>query len=132
MVNRVYIAGPMRGHKFYNFPAFDKHKALLRSEGLDVVSPADIDRTNGFDPTLLPAHHNWARWPEGIAAPLKSIVIRDLCELATCTTIYMMGGWENSIGAKAELAVARWLRLHVRYAVLGEQMLFDFFKEDIL
>ena len=30
---RVYIAGPMRGRPFYNFPAFDKACSELNQQG---------------------------------------------------------------------------------------------------
>ena len=49
----VYVAGPMRGKKFFNFPAFDDAKEDLESQGFSVISPADLDRAVGFDPEIL-------------------------------------------------------------------------------
>jgi hypothetical protein len=41
---RIYIAGPMRGIKDFNFPKFDEVAQRLRSEGHTVYSPAEHDR----------------------------------------------------------------------------------------
>lgn len=40
---RVYLAGPMSGIPRFNFPAFFAAAAVLRSQGFDVVSPAETD-----------------------------------------------------------------------------------------
>ncbi len=47
----IYIAGPMSGYPQYNFPAFDEARDELRENGWQVVSPADMDREHGLDPT---------------------------------------------------------------------------------
>jgi hypothetical protein len=44
---RVYIAGPMRGIPEFNFPAFDA-AARGRAMGLEIISPAELDRAHGF------------------------------------------------------------------------------------
>jgi hypothetical protein len=38
----IYLAGPMRGRKFFNFPAFDAARDILLSQGYEVISPADM------------------------------------------------------------------------------------------
>ena len=40
----IYVAGPMRGHDDYNYPAFDRQKQVLEEQGWNVVNPADLDR----------------------------------------------------------------------------------------
>jgi hypothetical protein len=107
---RVYIAGPMRGIPLYNFPAFDAAKENLINRGFDPVSPADIDRDNGFDPTKLPADHDWGS-VESLGIDVREIVRRDLMALLTCEAVYLLEDWHKSIGATAEVAVAQWLRL---------------------
>ena len=45
---KIYCAGPMRGIKYYNFPAFDKAALMFRKKGWRVVNPAELDRINGL------------------------------------------------------------------------------------
>ncbi len=40
---RIYLAGPMTGLPDYNFPAFMKAAAYLRSQGAIVFNPAEND-----------------------------------------------------------------------------------------
>ena len=49
----TYLAGPMRGYKDYNFPAFDAARDQLVKEGWRVISPADIDRHSKTTPRIL-------------------------------------------------------------------------------
>lgn len=100
----------MRGLPLYNFPAFDRAAHTLREQGYAVVNPAEIDRLNGFHPEDLPPEHDWNSLPDGLS--LSDIVERDLTALLGCTAIYLLPGWEQSKGAKAELAVAEWLGLN--------------------
>jgi hypothetical protein len=108
---RVYVAGPMRGIRFYNFGAFDAASAWLRVQGHDVVNPADLDRDTGFDPYTLPNSHDWSTTPPGF--DMKACRRRDLDALETCDAIYMLNGWWNSRGARAEKAHAEWIGLEV-------------------
>jgi hypothetical protein len=107
---RIYIAGPMRGIPLYNFPAFDAAKEKLISLGHIPISPADIDRSNGFDPAKLPVDHDWDSI-ESIGLDVRQIVRRDLMALVSCEAVYLLDGWRESIGARAEVAVAQWLGL---------------------
>ena len=110
---KVYIAGPMRGIEFYNFPEFDRAKEDLIAEGMKVVSPADIDRENGHDPFKHPQGHDWNQFPAELT--LNSTIERDIAEVLNCDAIYMLNGWEDSNGAKAERAVAIWAGKDVGY-----------------
>lgn len=111
---RVYIAGKMRSVPFFNFPAFDSKRDELKKQGYDVVSPADIDRENGFDPTYLPADHDWNTIPPG-AGTKDEIMRRDVAALMTCHAIYLLHGWEDSVGARAEASLARWAGMYIMY-----------------
>lgn len=104
---KFYIAGPMTGHKNLNFPAFDAAKAKLTKLGQQVVSPADIAREEGW------VNHDGTEHDKPPAAAL--FVRRDLDHLYDCTAIYMLKGWEKSVGARAEHAVAVWLGLEIMY-----------------
>lgn len=113
---RVYIAGPMGGKQYFNFPAFDKAKAYLVRHGYDAVSPADMVRDVGFDPELLGSDYDWDDL-SALDSSLHDAINREITALKTCQMIYMLNGWERSIGAKAEKALAEWLRFSVIYEV---------------
>lgn len=114
----LYVAGPMRGIPFFNFPAFDEAEEHLLSLGYEVVSPAQLDREAGFDESTWPVDpdYDWkdlSKISGGFT--LHETIQRDLDALKQCTGIYMLDGWENSTGAKAELHLAKWLGLDVLY-----------------
>lgn len=111
---RIYIAGPMRGKQYFNFPAFDAAKAELESKGFQVVSPAELDRQVGFDPELLGSGYDWNDLNK-CDFSLTEAIDRDIAALKTCDAIYMLRGWEQSTGARAEKALAQWMRLEVIY-----------------
>jgi hypothetical protein len=110
---KIYIAGPMRGIRLYNFPAFDDAAERLFNQGWDPVNPADIDRDCGFDPESLPANHDWGTLPETLN--LRDIIRRDVDAIFGCDAVYVLPGYERSRGSKAEIALAEWLNLEVIY-----------------
>lgn len=93
----IYIAGPMRGKPDFNFAAFDAERDKYASEGWNVISPADIDRTAGYYDT----------------DDQSVYVYRDLYALLLVAQhdggIHMLAGHKKSTGATAELALAKWL-----------------------
>lgn len=105
----VYISGPMRGIKHFNFPAFYECEEYLEWGGWkgQVINPARKDvEEHGFDPfpdetQPLTAEmlHQWMR--------------RDLADVAGCDAIFLLPGWKNSTGAKREVQVARWCGLKI-------------------
>lgn len=114
--DRVYIAGPMRGIKWFNFPAFDAARDRLLKFGFDVISPADMDREIGFDPFKVEdaESYDW-RDLKKVGFSLTDALDRDVEALKKCDGIYLLNGWESSKGAQAEKAVAEWLGLKVVY-----------------
>jgi len=108
---RVYIFGPMRGIRFYNFPAFDAAVVELRRLGHEPVSPADLDRATGFDPFTLPGDWDWWKLPEGFS--LDDAIKRDTAAIMTCDAAWQLDGWEKSTGATAERGLIRWRGLPV-------------------
>lgn len=114
----MYIAGPMTGIPYFNFPAFDRARDVLEADGWIVTSPADLDRDHGFDPSYLPACHNWRIVPFDFC--LADAVRRDLNAIQQCDALALLPGWERSKGANAEKAVAEWLGKRVFLALPGE------------
>lgn len=97
----VYVSGPMRGITDFNFPKFDMYRDAFAANGYNVISPADIDRSAGLS--------------EG---DQSVYVYRDFYSLLLVAHrkgyIHMLEGHEKSVGATAELALAKWLGIIVR------------------
>ena len=96
--SRAYLAGPMRNYEEYNFPAFDEATAWLRGKGWIVISPAEIDRELGLDPT-----HPLPDW-----FTLETAMQRDLHEITHPETeaIILLPGWVESEGSLKEVTTA--------------------------
>ena len=98
---RIYIAGPMRGYEYFNYPAFNRAADAIRNDPelcdiWHVCNPAEIG--NDFTPT-----------PDDLAkAPdlLERLMEFELAVVKSCDAIYLLRGWEKSEGARAELRVA--------------------------
>lgn len=92
---KTYIAGPMSGIHELNFPRFHAKAKQLRAHGREVINPAEINPDLDAD------------WLECMICDIKWV--------ATCDSIYMLDGWENSPGAKIERLVAEKLKLKIEY-----------------
>ena len=107
---KLYLAGPMTGIEHYNFPAFDEAAKQLREAGHTVFNPAENDRENGFDATGLQGHEAAEH-----GFDLRTALKQDLswiCDHAE--GIALLPGWEESKGARAEVALAKALGLNSR------------------
>lgn len=120
-MKRIYIAGPMRGYKYYNFPAFDAAAERLRRLGFDPVSPADMDRALGFDPMTLPDDHDWNKLPQGW--DIREVAKRCCDAVIGCDCIYIMNGSVSSQGALTERAVAVWCGLRFSFEFESDYMI---------
>ena len=81
---RIYLAGPMRGYADLNFPKFHAAAAMIRGAGHTVFNPAEH-----------PA--------ESLRANL-AIDTSWICLVAEA--VVLLPGWEKSLGAQAENALA--------------------------
>jgi hypothetical protein len=106
---KIYLAGPMTGIPYFNYPAFNAATLRLRSAGHEVFNPAerDIQRHGGVDISvgnhtgdgaLAAAAHGFSR-RDALADDTAFI-----CKEADA--IAMLPGWEDSKGARAEHALA--------------------------
>ncbi len=123
----LYLAGPMRGIAFYNFPMFDRVAAALRDVGYEVINPADEDRKeDNFDPTLEPKFANPAYCVVQPGMDFGKIIRRCFEAVMRCDEIVLLPGWENSVGAIAELFIAVWSgkRIQIVYFEENDQMQF--------
>jgi uncharacterized protein DUF4406 len=111
---KLYLAGPMRGIPFFNFPAFAAAAAFLRERGNFVFSPAERDtaRHGGYDITNPDGCELRAAREHGF--DIREAMFEDMefiCKHAE--GIALLPGWENSLGAQAEVAVAKTIGLHI-------------------
>lgn len=88
-----YIAGPMTGLPDMNIPAFRLAAGILRARGFRVVSPVELGDF-AFDNSVD------AVSPEEYLRLDLEMLVR------SCSRICVLDGWERSIGARAEVAVA--------------------------
>lgn len=100
-----YLAGPMRGYDWFNFPAFDAAAAKLRAKGHEVMSPAEHDRECGFDETLNTL--------DGF--DMRAGIMWDLQAVADSECVWVLPGWETSSGCAVELALANFLGIPIVY-----------------
>lgn len=89
----VYLAGPMTGMPEWNHPAFHAAAKQLRAAGHTVINPAE----HGLHET------DWV-----------TCVRRGLRELLGATEVVVLPGWQQSKGARLEIAVAGALGMPVR------------------
>lgn len=113
--HNIYIAGPMRGIKDFNFPAFYLAAVKLKLHGWNVFNPAERDVEEHGDTF----YRSETGSQEEIEA--KGFSIRDALHADTAwicnhaDAVYLLRGWENSKGAVAEKALAEALNLKVYY-----------------
>lgn len=114
---KVYLAGPMRGIPFFNFPAFNEAAAKLREQGHTVFNPAQRDtemhgeqlsQSNPTGDEVLAANHHGFSLREALRDDTNFICME-------ADAIALLPGWEKSKGARAEKALAQALGLKVMY-----------------
>ncbi len=112
---KIYVAGPMTGIPYFNYPAFHAAAARLRDEGHDVFNPAERDmERHGTDISagnaagcvaMAAAEHGFDR---------RVALHEDLTFICReADAIALLPGWERSSGARAEHATALALGLEV-------------------
>ena len=94
----------MTGYPNHNYEAFDRIRDVLEYDW-EVVSPVDMNRDVGFDP-----NKNYVT-PEFIQDAIR----RDIEAILEVDALYALNGWENSKGATAEVAIAKWRDIPVFY-----------------
>lgn len=110
---KIYLAGPMRGIPEFNFPAFIAAAKVLRADGHEVFNPAERDMqahgvglVAGTSGDLKEIEKKGFSLREALGADLKFIC-------AEADAIVLLPGYENSKGARAELATSEALGLEV-------------------
>ena len=113
MKKRVYIAGRMRGLPLFNFPAFDAARDRLEALGIEVLSPADMDRAAGFDPEVWASSFDltlgdgpdWDKIPRGF--DLVAAVNRDNAAIESADAVFVLReGADKSENTPLEVMLA--------------------------
>jgi hypothetical protein len=95
---RIYLAGPMAGYPERNYPAFNRAAKALRELGYEVYNPAEYTGQGTDDFPLREAFTEYARY-----------ILND------ADIIALLPGYEKSVGATAELSLARVVKLKEIY-----------------
>lgn len=115
---RIFISGPMTGLPDHNFPAFEAAAKRLRDDGHFVINPAELSAMFGKPEEIEKGFVNFYRLtccedlppfdttPAACEKIAQSIMAADLTAIRSCDAIYLLKGWEQSRGAKKELAEA--------------------------
>ena len=102
---RLYISGPMRGYKYFNFPEFDHAAGILRAKGHTVFNPAEHDREGYPEIEWMPGFN------EGDPDHCPGWNVReafrwDVDRIFESDGIVTLTGWWMSRGAQAEVSLA--------------------------
>ena len=91
----VYIAGPMSGRENLNADAFFAAEKMLKEHFSLVLNPVSIGRGIAPDDVI-----------KGSPSLTQTVMEIELMLIPHCAAIYLLRGWEDSVGARGELAVA--------------------------
>ncbi|ELW5409148.1 DUF4406 domain-containing protein [Escherichia coli] len=94
----IYIAGPMTGYKDHNRTAFSMAAMKLAAAGHVVLNPATL--------------------PDGLSQQQYMSICIPM--LMCADVIYLLEGWVESAGAKAEYIMARKLNMPVSFPSVRE------------
>ena len=105
MERSIYIAGPMAGIENLNAEAFARAAEKLSADGWTVYDPVEIGELYGTAEEI-----------QGDPELLAKVVKAELGFVSRADAIYLLDGWERSVGAKRELLVALGCGLEVMTA----------------
>ncbi len=100
----IYVAGPMRGFAEENRPAFEAAKKQLLEEYEPLLNNVRV---------IIP-HDILPKYKIG-QMPMSMYIRSDIEVVLNSNLVFMLKAWENSVGASAEHAVAKWAGVDIRY-----------------
>ena len=102
---KIYVAGPIRHQVGKNQHNFRCVKQKLEKLGHVAITPFDLATQAEIDESE----------DHITQAICRKYCKRDVDQLLSSDAIYLLKGWEHSVGARAEHAVALWLQLVIMY-----------------
>lgn len=108
IINKVYVAGPMRGKPNFNATAFDRATEHLRGLGYSVYNPVERDIEEYGIAVIDSPHGDLVDIVGPLGFDLEAALEADREYIRTqADTICLLPGWSSSQGASAEEALAR-------------------------
>lgn len=108
---QLYIAGPMTRIPYFNFPAFHAAADELRSLEYWVISPheqdaLEVEYVAWASPTGDPADLDHLVEHGFVGAHPLTTASSNLNDIYQCDGVALLDGWEDSLGARFEIAAA--------------------------
>ncbi len=100
----LYVAGPMTGVEYHNFPLFFHVEDCLRALGYEVENPAKNNGEN-LSEAIEDAQSGTRDWADYMRL--------DLVRLAKADGLVLLPGWEGSKGAALEVHIAKELGMQI-------------------
>lgn len=118
---KLYLAGPMTGLPQFNFPAFHAAAAVLRSQGVEIVSPAELDSDAIKGEAIKSTDGKLSAEGTIGGETWGEILARDVIVISdTVEGIVFLPDWHKSRGARLEAFVALLTgKKHFFYYVAG-------------
>lgn len=113
---KAYLSGPMSNIPQFNIPAFAAAAKQLRSEGIEIVSPHELDEKDGFAESIKNSPDGNVEYFEFMSRRTYGEVLsRDVKALfeGGFDAIFVLDGWGQSKGARLEVFVALLLKIPV-------------------
>jgi hypothetical protein len=107
---KIYLAGPMAGIPDHNFPAFNAKAAELRALGHFVYNPAEIEPDEYLK---IATEEKRAEFHNSGYRNCLRKELQWICDEAEA--IYLLQGWEYSLGANSEFNTAKAVKLKFSY-----------------
>lgn len=118
---KIYIAGPMSGYPEFNFPAFFAAQKKFEDAGWTVFNPANKDAENEVTTDKSFAAGD-AKVLMSSGWDFRDAYQWDVDRVIEADAIYLLKGWEKSVGAQGELAVAKSIKLrYPEYEIMYEE-----------
>jgi hypothetical protein len=103
----IYIAGPMTGYPQFNFPAFEEAAAVLRAQGMEVISPHELDSPEIKAAVKVSTDGKFGSDGKIGGETWGEILARDVKVVADSVSgVALLPNWHHSKGAKLEVVVA--------------------------
>lgn len=105
---KAYLAGPMSGRPFYNFPLFIEATEKLRKAGWEIVSPVELDDPEVVEESMNSPTSEVLKGDAEVAGQTwGDLLSRDVKVVSDeCDAIVVLPEWEQSRGARLEVFVA--------------------------